>query len=214
MRKKGSPGTKNNIIEYYDLLAEDYNSRWVTFVDNQYKVMRPFVDKVYSQFGKGARVADLGCGVGLNSYVLTEMFPHNFDVSCIDVSSEMVKFATKNSPKAKVYQTNFVDWEPENKFHGLVAGSFLNQFDYSMVPYVIEKMSDVMEKDGYALIYSSDTPDYDDNEKIKKAKQNKPYMQMIDRLNMSNLLSQFFKIEDYYKGYGKRGWTIAIVKKE
>jgi len=40
MRKKGSSGIKNNLIEYYDLLAEDYNSRWVTLVDNQYKVIK------------------------------------------------------------------------------------------------------------------------------------------------------------------------------
>lgn len=203
-----------NLIEYYDLLAEDYNSRWVTFVDNQYKVIKPFVDKVYSNFGEGARIADLGCGVGLNSYILTEMFPYSFNVHCIDVSREMIKFATKNCPKAKMIQANFLDWEPEESYHGLVAGSFLNQFDYSIVPYVVEKMYDLMEKGGYALIYSSDTPDYDDDAKIVKLKRNKPYIQMIDRLNMSNLLSQFFKIEDYYKGYGKRDWTIVLVRKE
>ncbi len=53
MAKKVVPNTKH-LVEYYDLLADDYNSRWVNFVDNQYKVVKPFAEKVHSQFGKGA----------------------------------------------------------------------------------------------------------------------------------------------------------------
>jgi len=215
MRGKQASKIQKQLVEYYDLLADDYNSRWVNFVDNQYKVIKPFAEKVNSSFGKGARIADLGCGVGLNSFILTEHFKYDFNVSCIDVSKEMIKYAQENSPKAKFYNACFLEWEPEEKFHGLVAGSFLNQFDSSIAPYAVEKMSDILEKGGYGLVYSSNTADYDDDKKIKEKKdQTKPYTQMIDRLNMTNLLSQFFKIEEYYKGYGKRGWTITIVRKE
>jgi len=206
--RQNEPG----IVEYYDLLAEDYDSRWVTFVDSQQKVIKPFADKVKEAFGDNARVADLGCGVGLNSYILSEIHDSNFTVMGVDISKQMIKKAQKNCPKATCVHENFLSWKTDSKFHGIVAGSFLNQFSSEMQPYVVEKMHDIMEKGAYALVYASDTQDFDDNKTVLLKK--KPYMQMVHRINVSDLLSQFFEVVDYYKGYGKRNWSIMLVRKK
>ncbi|PIU22657.1 MAG: hypothetical protein COT14_00130 [Candidatus Diapherotrites archaeon CG08_land_8_20_14_0_20_30_16] len=198
--------------ERYESLAKDYNARLPDYLPHHTKVLQPFVGFLNKDFGPGARVIDLGCGVGLNSCILNK---HGFNVTGLDYSKNSIEHAKQNCPNTKFLHTDFLDWQPEEKFHGLVAGSFLDKFHPELLPEVFERLDSLLVYKGYGLMYvptSKEESQKVDGSYNKKQKYN-PYTALLERDNWLQHISKHFKVLEYYPGYGKRDFFISTFQK-
>ena len=77
---------------------------------------------------KGLKVLDIGCGVGLDLYILSQ---HRFDVHGLDICPEMVGYARENVSDAHVSQGDFLNGSIDDVFNGVVMDAFLHLFPKS-----------------------------------------------------------------------------------
>lgn len=200
-----------NLKERYENLAKHYNDRLHLHIPNHKKILEPLIQLLNTNF-QNPKVVDLGCGVGLNSLILEQ---HNFDVTGIDYSENSINHAKANCPKSKFVHTDFLDWHPEDKFHGLVAGSFLDKFHPELLPEVLDKLDYLLYPKGYGLVYMPlSKEEFDDKVNVPvKCKYINPYVALIQRDQWLQKLSERFKVVNYYEGYGCRDWFVSIFQK-
>ena len=199
--------------ERYEGLAKHYNDRLHIHMPHHTKILQPFINLLQTNF-ENPKVIDLGCGVGLNSLILKKQ---GFDVTGIDYSENSIHHAKLNCPNSKFVHADFLDWFPENKFHGLVAGSFLDKFHPEILPEIFDKVDSLLYPKGYGLVYMpASKEEFDDNlsETIRKTKPVNPYVALINRDEWLQKLSERFKVVRYYEGYGCRDWVISIFQKQ
>ena len=129
----------------YDELAKHYNERLHIHIPNHKKVLEPFINLVKTNFSN-PKVFDLGCGVGLNSLILEQ---NGFNVTGLDYSDKCLNHAKLNCPQSKFVHADFLDWNPNEKFHGIVAGSFLDRFHPDLLPELFNKIDSLLVPKGY-----------------------------------------------------------------
>lgn len=133
----------------YDLVAEDYNRRWRSYIEDQAKVLDPFEKRLRQTFPVPIRILDAGCGIGLDSYILTN---HGFSVLGIDLSQQMIGYALVNAPLATFREEDFLTFENDKPFHGIVMTAFIHQFPTSDIPLVLNKVRSLLVPRGFGLI--------------------------------------------------------------
>lgn len=99
----------------------------------------------------GNRALDIGCGAGGRFIRILEK--HDFLVTGLDVSKEMVKLARSNHPEHKFIHEDICLWETEEKFDFIVAWDSIFHLPLSMQKPVVVKMCQLLAKGG-TLIYT------------------------------------------------------------
>ncbi len=133
----------------YETLADEYQQRWKKFIDHQTEVLRPFTEELVKKFGPNASALDVGCGVGLDSYILSKC---RLDVSGIDISSKMISHAKINVPTGKFTVANFVDAKIDQIFDGVVMNAFIHLFPKTDCPEILKKAKAIMREGGIGFI--------------------------------------------------------------
>jgi len=136
----------NKII--YDVLANQYNERHFKNIKHQKKVLTPFMDLLKRDFGDSPSVIDIGCGVGLDSHILSEA---GFKVLGMDVSHEMVRYAKQNAKKATIISTDFDNGLTGN-FDGVLLDAVFHLFPKEYAPVFFKKIKDLMTSDSYCFL--------------------------------------------------------------
>jgi len=195
----------------YNELAKHYNDRLHIHIPNHKKVLEPFINLLKTNFSNNARVFDLGCGVGLNSLILEK---NGFDVTGLDYSEKSLNHAKLNCPNSKFIHADFLDWNAEEKFHGLVAGAFLDRFHQDLHSELFNKIDSILVPKGIGLAYMSISKDDDTLGIPIKCSTVNPYTALVARDAWLLKLSENFKVVNYYEGYGCRDWFISIFQKK
>lgn len=200
----------------YDILAEDYDLRDKINPRQQEKILKPFEIKLKKYFSGEIQVLDVGCGVGTNCYILSK---HGFKTFGIDFSPKMLEFARENSPNTKFFKRNFLNFSSKQKFHGLIAGAFLNLFPSSETLKILNKFFSLLNPNGIGLIYT--TKDRVSKEGIfyKRdfSKKVRRFRKFFTEEELRNVLSKAgFKIIKIYPGYSqdkKKDWICVLFQK-
>jgi len=132
----------------YDTLAPEYQDRWTQYITSQKEIMQPFERLLVESFNAPIYVLDVGCGVGLDSYILTQ---DGFKVHGIDISENMLKFARQNVPGATFEQTGILDYFGALS-QGIVMNAFLHLFPERDIPNVLNRAKSLLIPRGYMLI--------------------------------------------------------------
>lgn len=132
----------------YDRVAGEYNDRWKKYLPHQESVLLPFEEKLRQSFEAPIRVLNVGCGVGLDSYILAE---HGFHVHGIDASSEMIAYARRNVPTGSFEEADFLQYNAE-PFHGILMCAFLHLFPKQETPRVLAQAKSLLIPRGYGMI--------------------------------------------------------------
>jgi SAM-dependent methyltransferase len=117
------------------------------------KFNEEFHGKVHNLFNfyceklpKGAYILDLGSGTGLPYAKL--FIEKGFKVLGIDVSSEMIKIAKKNVPKAKFIEMSMTDLNYKSEFDGIFSSYSMLQLNPSLFKKTAEKIIQALKRGG------------------------------------------------------------------
>lgn len=99
---------------------------------------------------KSGKVLDIGCGTGIPISRFLEK--KGFRVTGIDFSSEMIKIArTGVSEHTQLILADFLDYEFQDKFDGIIAFDSLFHLPLEQQKIAIQKVSSLLNKNGYFL---------------------------------------------------------------
>jgi len=150
---------QNINLNTYNSLASEYNNRWRLYIKTQEAVLKPFEELIVESRSNSnsKKVLDVGCGVGLDSYLLSK---NGLSMYGIDISPKMVKFAKINAPNANITIMDFFKINSEKKFNGILLDAFLHIFPKPISSLILKKAQDILEKNGFILITSTISEKY------------------------------------------------------
>lgn len=185
----------------FETLAQEYQGRWRKYLGHQEKVLKPFKDRLRRQFNDPIKILDVGCGVGLDLYILAN---HGFQTYGLDFSPKMVSYARRNSPISRVIVADFLDETINDKFQGIVMDAFLHLFPSSDTAAVLARVKTLLVPGGYGLICTTlseeskegyvEKSDY--SKAVRRFKKFWTKEELIETLEINGL-----KVIDFYTDY-------------
>lgn len=130
----------------YDKIAKWWQAR---HVDGQYGVAH--VENALKHRESGGRALDVGCGAG--GRIVRLLQDRGYDITGIDVSSNMIKLATESHPGERFLHQDVCTWESTGRFDFIVAWDSLFHIPLDQHEMVIPKLCCMLEHDG-VLIYT------------------------------------------------------------
>ena len=116
----------------YDDFAQVYNHHWGGFPVH----IMPILDQLaLNDFPQGTAILDLCCGTGQLASELTE---RGYNVTGVDVSNEMLKYARTNSPRAAFYMSDVRFFDLPTEF--AIAISTFDSLNHLLTLYDLEKV--------------------------------------------------------------------------
>jgi SAM-dependent methyltransferase len=100
----------------YDAFAWFFNRHWVK--DIAPDILKALDKILIPQLAKRARVLDLCCGTGQIAAALSQK---GFNVTGLDNSAEMLRYAKENAPRAKFIKGDARDFKFKQKFDAVVS---------------------------------------------------------------------------------------------
>lgn len=131
----------------YDALAEEYRARRDADREKDLALVGPFVRLLRQEFDETAiRILDLGCGNGLN---LSMFADDGFEVTGIDISSQMLNIARDTCPEAILIEGDFLEYPfPPASFEGVFAKAIVHLFPRTDALRLIAKIYDLLRPRG------------------------------------------------------------------
>lgn len=133
----------------YNRLAAEYEQRIERYRKHREPELRIFEDRLRAEFKDPIHIFECGCGVGLDTLILTE---HGFTVSAIDFSEAMVAYARKRAPKATIEIGEILTTNRKREYQGVILSAVLHLFPDEIVPTLLDKIKGFLVNDGYATI--------------------------------------------------------------
>ena len=100
----------------YDLFARIYNRYWGHEVPSQILTVIDML--LVPRLPRGGRILDLCCGTG---YIASELTKRGFEVTGLDGSSEMLRYARHNAPSSHFILADARSFELPPVYHGIVS---------------------------------------------------------------------------------------------
>lgn len=202
----------------YETLAFEYNEKWKKYVPAEKQVLKPLENCLKKDFKNSIMVLDVGCGVGLDSYILSEA---GFEVRGLDISPKMIEYAKKNAPKATFSVGDFLEAKFEDKFHGIILSAFIHLFPKKDTLEVLEKAKSLLVPGGYGIISTTQNAEskegyYEKSEYSKKIKRFRKFWvkkELLDVLENSGL-----KVVSTYSNadpvFNNKSWITLTFRRE
>jgi len=140
---------KQNEIAY-NSLAKEYEERNDSYVNNDKRLLKPFFERIESNFENHINILDLGCGSGLNLKMFTE---RGYSAIGIDISSEMLKVARKVCPEALLINDNFLEDNLfEESFEAVLSKASIHNFTKPDAMKALNKVYRILKDKGVLFI--------------------------------------------------------------
>jgi ubiquinone/menaquinone biosynthesis C-methylase UbiE len=140
---------QKNVIDCYDKTAENYADKFINELEHKNLdqiLLRAFIKQ---NITKG-KLIDLGCGPGQTTRFIYENGLTNLIGA--DLSSEMVKVASKNSPHIKFEQVDLLDLKYLDKsFASGIAFYAIVHFDYNQLKTALREVKRILTDNGHFL---------------------------------------------------------------
>lgn len=200
----------NNNKNTYDALAEQYEKK----VNQRKEFNKTAISQFIHYISNGNKILDLGCAVGLDASIFIE---NGFSVVGLELSEEMVKFARKRNPSAKILSGNFLEANFDERFDGIYAQAFVHLFPKEEAITVIKKIKSLLNKEGVAHITSSKSDESKEGWFVKSdySGEHKRFRKYWTKEEMEETLKQVgFVIVDYYeiKDPYEKEWMVFTAK--
>jgi 2-polyprenyl-3-methyl-5-hydroxy-6-metoxy-1,4-benzoquinol methylase len=108
-----------------------------------------YVQKAMSLTNKNAKLLDIGCGS--NERIIDEALKNGFDIVGIDVSSEMIRIATKKHPDVTFIHDDFIEWRTSEYFDLIIAWDSVFHAPKHFQEKITKKMCSLLNEGGILL---------------------------------------------------------------
>ena len=132
----------------YDQFAHTYERITSNPNKEDRKTQKGMLNKFVDHLAEN-KVLDIGCGVGYNLKLLKEL---GVEVSGVDISREMLGYASERCPDVKLYHSSIADFKTDEKFDGVVMEAFIHLFPKTKVNKVFEKVKTLMKPEGIGTL--------------------------------------------------------------
>lgn len=138
-----------NIIECYNKTAENYAIKFSNELEDKHLdqiLLKAFAEKNKTK----GRLIDLGCGPGQTTKFL---FDHGvIDILGTDLSSEMVKVATRMNPAIQFEEADLLKLKfGDHSFNAAVAFYAIVHFDYAQIKIALSEVKRILANNGEFL---------------------------------------------------------------
>jgi cyclopropane fatty-acyl-phospholipid synthase-like methyltransferase len=123
-------------VEVYNSRAESYRRSRDTYLGVMRRDMASFLELLRQNGAK--RVLDVGSGAGVHAQVVCEA---GFEVTCIDAAPAMLQVVRDNVPGASCELVDFWEYEPAERFDGVILASFIHLFPKSHLQRLFSRVS-------------------------------------------------------------------------
>lgn len=202
--------------ETFDLLAEEYNTRWKDDLIHELNVLEPFIKRLKKIYHLQIKILDVGCGAGLESFIFSQ---NGFFVRGVDISPKMAAHAQQNVPSASITTGDFMQEEFKEKFSGVCMASFLHLYPKKDVPPILNKAKSLLLPSGLLFVSTTRSKFSQEGyfEKEDYIKRLKRFRKFWTREELLEILEQNgFKILTAYDDYNrkrKKEWLNVIAQK-
>lgn len=141
---------KNFAKSKYDNESSGYE-KWMHAL-NYVQSMQAFLRTQKVELKENARILDLGCGTGLATTVLREMYPEA-EIVGFDFSTSMLEVCRKKLPDVELVSGDFNEGDLgflKGKFDLIVSTGALSE--YAELEKVLPQLRDLLQKDGVLLV--------------------------------------------------------------
>jgi cyclopropane fatty-acyl-phospholipid synthase-like methyltransferase len=134
------------------LNRESYNKIADEWAESREK--HSFVSNLVIEFASkvkpGGKILDIGCGTGFP--IAKYLSEQGFIVTGIDISEKLLQKAIdRNLPNTKLYLCDFFDFEPRDKYDGIIAFDSFFHFPKEKQKQIYGRVSDWMNNNAYLL---------------------------------------------------------------
>jgi 2-polyprenyl-3-methyl-5-hydroxy-6-metoxy-1,4-benzoquinol methylase len=202
--------SKNMTIKSYDDTASEYH-RVVTSFE-----LLPEIKTFANRVNKGGKILDLGCGPGHHSKYFSSL---DFNVIGIDLSSEMIEIAKKESDNGNFQVMDILNLNFEKKsFDGIWASASLLHVPKYKIKSLLRKLKKILVNDGILYISLKEGLGSEMINDVRYGGVNKFYVYYQPE-EIENLLNSIgFKIIEIYlkekrTSYDTNSWIHIFCKK-
>lgn len=151
-----------NIIDLNKKAWDNIGEKAASPYMNKSRYLKLFND-FCNRLPKNADILDLGCGPGLP--VTKELVNRGFNVTGIDISDTMIKFARKNVPEAKYMRISMTDIDFNNEFDGVISSYTMLCLDPDNFKITAERIVESLKDCGlFLLSLNEPSPDHIDGD--------------------------------------------------
>ena len=133
-------------------LGENYNKiakSWINAQMENPEYGMEYMRKAIKYTKKKSQALDLGCGG--TGRVINELLKHDFVVTGIDVSAEMIRYAKDRHPNIKFINADFIEWEANGNFDLIIAWDSVFHAPKNLQEKVTAKMCNLLSPGGILL---------------------------------------------------------------
>jgi len=135
----------NDTGEAYNKIAE----WWINAQMKKSEYGMNYIRKAIKHAKEKSKVLDLGCGG--TGRTIDEFVKHDFSVTGIDVSSEMIKLANLRHPNINFIHSDFISWNTEETFDLIIAWDSIFHAPIELQEEATVKMCQLLNPDGILL---------------------------------------------------------------
>ncbi|MCJ7805431.1 class I SAM-dependent methyltransferase [Patescibacteria group bacterium] len=213
-----STTSDNNLVEIqkvnratYDNLANEYEQRNKTLKNVTEYALSLFIKHLSS----GKEILETGCAVGL---AINIMERKGLNVTGIDISPKMVKYAKKRNPKSDIVLGDFLTYKFGKKYDGIFSFAFIHLFPKNIALKILKKMYELLKSGGVLYLGTSRSKQSYESWEVKKDYQNKKrrFRKHWTQKELENaLIETGFKKLDLYiiEDPFKKVWMDFVVQK-
>ena len=135
--------------DYRALVRMSYDRLAPAYAEARVGIDHPELEWLQSRLDDGSSVLDVGCGAG---EPITQLLAKRFAVTGVDVSSEMIRLARANVPRASFVQSDVTSVEFDNStFDAVVAFFSLFHIPRQDHPRLFRQIRDWLKPGGYLM---------------------------------------------------------------
>ncbi len=135
-----------------DKLGKNYNkiaSWWTTTQLKNPEYGMGYVRKAMKYSKSNSKYLDIGCGS--TGRTISEAIKHDFDITGIDVSSEMIRIAKTKHPNINLVNDDFIQWNTSEKYNLIIAWDSIFHAPKHLQEKITKKMCCLLETGGILL---------------------------------------------------------------
>ncbi len=133
-------------------LGESYNKIakwWVKAHMEKPEYGMEYIKKAITYAKNKSKVLDIGCGG--TGRVIYEFQKHDFVITGIDVSSEMIRLAKTKHPDINFINDDFINWDTKEQFDLIIAWDSVFHAPKNLQKEVTVKMCSLLKSEGILL---------------------------------------------------------------